>query len=128
MSLPSTLLDREAAPATSPVPRASLRARLRARDRDPVLAWTGTLAVTLLALFLRLWDLSKPRSFSFDETYYAKDAWSLLHFGYAQTYVDGADQLILSGQTTGCGPATRRWWSTPSSASGSSRWARRPSG
>ncbi len=33
--------------------------------------------------FLRLWDLGRPNRFLFDETYYAKDAWSLLRHGYA---------------------------------------------
>ena len=73
---------------------------MRARDRDPFLGWVATLAVTLLAAFLRLWDLGKPRAFLFDETYYAKDAWSLLHHGYSQGYVDKANQRILDGHTT----------------------------
>jgi dolichyl-phosphate-mannose-protein mannosyltransferase len=60
------------------VPSAAGRARLRPSDRDPLLAWVGTMAVTLLAAFLRFWDLGKPRAFEFDETYYAKDAWSLI--------------------------------------------------
>ena len=84
-----------------PVPSAAQRARLRAVDHDPVLAWVGTVAVTLLAGFLSLWHLGQPQSFLFDETYYAKDAWSLLHFGYAQNYVDQANQEILAGHTTG---------------------------
>jgi dolichyl-phosphate-mannose-protein mannosyltransferase len=83
------------------VPSAALRARMRARDNDPVVAWVGTVAVTLLAAFLRLWDLGKPRAFLFDETYYAKDAWGLLHFGYSQNYVDNANTEILAGHTTG---------------------------
>src|SRR6476646_6615523 len=83
------------------VPSAAARARMRARDNDPVLAWVGTVAVTLLAAFLRLWDLGKPRAFLFDETYYAKDAWSLLHFGYAQDYVDKANAEILAGHPDG---------------------------
>ena len=89
------------------VPPASVRARLRAHDADPVVAWVGTLAVTVLAGFLRLWDLGKPRAFLFDETYYAKDAWSLLHFGYAQNYVEKANEQILAGRTTG------QWTGTP---------------
>ncbi len=83
------------------VPPAAERARSRPRDRDALLAWAGTLAVTLLALFLRVYDLGRPRSFAFDETYYAKDAWSLLHFGYVQGYVEGADEQILAGRTDG---------------------------
>ncbi len=83
------------------VPSAAARSRLRAADHDPVLSWVGTLAITLLAAFLRLWDLGKPRAFQFDETYYAKDAWSLLRFGYSQNYVDKANEEILSGKTDG---------------------------
>ncbi len=83
------------------VPSAGLRARLRAVDRDPVVAWVGTVAVTLLAAFLRLWDLGRPRAFLFDETYYAKDAWALWHFGYVQGYVDKANEHLLAGQVTG---------------------------
>ena len=59
------------------------------------------MAISLLAGFLRLWHLGQPRTFAFDETYYAKDAWSLLHFGYAQNYVTDANEEILSGHTTG---------------------------
>ena len=89
------------------VPTASRRARLRARDRDPFIGWIATLAVTLLAAFLRLWELGKPRSFLFDETYYAKDAWSLIHNGYSLAYVDKANQQILDGKTSGL------WTDTP---------------
>jgi dolichyl-phosphate-mannose-protein mannosyltransferase len=83
------------------VPSAAQRARLRVADNDPFTAWVGTVAITLLAAFLRLWHLGDPHVFAFDETYYAKDAWSLLHFGYAQNYVPSANDEILSGHTTG---------------------------
>jgi dolichyl-phosphate-mannose--protein O-mannosyl transferase len=78
-------------------PAAARPAVAPARRPDPVMEWAGAVAVTLLAAFLRLWHLGRPKAFSFDETYYAKDAWSLLHFGYARNYVDGANQRILDG-------------------------------
>jgi dolichyl-phosphate-mannose-protein mannosyltransferase len=59
--------------------------------------WVGPLLVTGLAFFLRIWHISQPRAFSFDETYYAKDAWSLLHFGYERQPVANADKLFLAG-------------------------------
>lgn len=65
------------------------------------------LAITTLAFILRVWDLGRPHSMEFDETYYAKDAWSLLHFGYARDYVTNADTHILAGHTAG------QWASTP---------------
>ncbi len=89
------------------MPSAAARARLRPTDRDPVLAWVGTVAITLLAAFLRFWELGRPRAFEFDETYYAKDAWSLMHFGYAREYVEKANAQILAGRTEGL------WDSTP---------------
>ncbi len=55
---------------------------------DPFIGWTATLAITLVGLFLRLWKIGTPHAFEFDETYYAKDAWSLWHFGYARDYLD----------------------------------------
>ncbi|NPC97394.1 phospholipid carrier-dependent glycosyltransferase [Nocardioides sp. zg-DK7169] len=96
------------APAAGPprVPveaRPSARVRLRGRigASDPLMGWVGPLGVALLALVLRLWHLGTPREFAFDETYYAKDAWSLLNNGYVRTYVDDADEKILDGTTTG---------------------------
>jgi dolichyl-phosphate-mannose--protein O-mannosyl transferase len=92
----------------APVPPAVERARPRAVDRDPVIAWVGTAAVTLLAAFLRLWDLDRPKAFLFDETYYAKDAWSLVHHGYVTGYVADANDKILAGDLHGL------WTSDPS--------------
>ena len=82
------------------VPSAWRRADRRLRE-SPRLGWAASLAVTVLAFVLRIWHLSTPKAFEFDETYYAKDAWSLLHFGYARNYVDDADRHILAGVTTG---------------------------
>jgi dolichyl-phosphate-mannose--protein O-mannosyl transferase len=68
---------------------------------DPFPGWAASVAVSLLALFLRLWQIGTPRDFLFDETYYAKDAWALVHFGYVRPYVEGADELILNGTVNG---------------------------
>lgn len=83
------------------VPLAAERARGRRPLEDPFVGWTAAISVALLALFLRLWKLSEPRSFLFDETYYAKDAWSLLNFGYVRSYEKDADKLILGGDPMG---------------------------
>jgi dolichyl-phosphate-mannose-protein mannosyltransferase len=90
------------------VPTAAERATPRAADRDPVIAWAGTAAITFLAAFLRLWNLDFPKAFLFDETYYAKDAWSLVHHGYVTGYVDNANDKILAGNLHGL------WTSDPS--------------
>jgi dolichyl-phosphate-mannose-protein mannosyltransferase len=60
--------------------------------------WTGPLAVTLLAAVLRLWDLGRPDSLVFDETYYVKDAWSIVHLGYEGSWP--ADDSTGPGITT----------------------------
>ena len=63
--------------------------------------WAGALCLASLAFFLRRWHLGTPHAFSFDETYYAKDAWSLLNHGYVRGYVEDADKTILNGDLTG---------------------------
>ncbi len=90
-------------PAEAPAgsPSAWERAKGRLPAEDPFVGWVASIGVALLALLLRLWELGKPRSFAFDETYYAKDAWSLLNYGYAKNYVEDANAKILDGQTTG---------------------------
>jgi dolichyl-phosphate-mannose-protein mannosyltransferase len=90
------------------VPTAAERAEPRAFDPDPVIAWAGTAAITFLAAFLRLWNLDYPKKFLFDETYYAKDAWSLVHHGYVTGYVADANDKILAGDLHGL------WTSDPS--------------
>lgn len=63
--------------------------------------WVGPLAVTVLALVLRLWNLGRPDKLIFDETYYAKDAYSLLRSGYVRDFTDGANTKIADGRLDG---------------------------
>jgi dolichyl-phosphate-mannose--protein O-mannosyl transferase len=91
-----------------PVPSARRRLAPALRDDDRFTGWVATVAVTLLAGFLRLWQLGRPHAFLFDETYYAKDAWSLWHHGYVTGYVEGANEKILAGNLDGL------WTSSPS--------------
>jgi dolichyl-phosphate-mannose-protein mannosyltransferase len=83
----------------APVPSAWQRAARRVTHEDPVVSWVVSLVITALALVMRLWNLGTPHLFEFDETYYAKDAWSLLHYGYAKNAVENADKAILAGHT-----------------------------
>ncbi|CAN5312831.1 phospholipid carrier-dependent glycosyltransferase [soil metagenome] len=59
--------------------------------------WGGPAAVTLLAAILRLWNLGDPHSLVFDETFYVKDAWSLLHLGFEGSWPSGADTGFNAG-------------------------------
>jgi dolichyl-phosphate-mannose-protein mannosyltransferase len=103
----TTVADQGSRPALSrtatglEVPPAHERARPHGRLEDPFVSWSAALGLTVLAFFLRVWKLGTPREFEFDETYYAKDAWSMLNHGYVREYVGGADDLILKGTTTG---------------------------
>ncbi|MGA6227143.1 dolichyl-phosphate-mannose--protein mannosyltransferase [Streptomyces umbrinus] len=62
------------------------------------MGWVGPVLVAVLAGAIRFWNLGRPRSVAFDETYYAKDAWALLKLGYEGTWPDRkiADPQILA--------------------------------
>ncbi|GAB2874000.1 dolichyl-phosphate-mannose--protein mannosyltransferase [Nocardioides pacificus] len=106
----TTGLSRTAAGDVVPTAQERATARLRALGggRDRLIGWVAALGAGLLALFLRMWRLDTPHQFSFDETYYAKDAWSLLKHGYVREYADKADEAILAGETGG------QWLEDPS--------------
>lgn len=70
-----------------------------ARRLARLTGWGGPLLVALVAGVLRFWNLGSPDAVIFDETYYAKDAWSLLQHGYETQWDDDADSLIIAGAT-----------------------------
>ena len=90
---------RDAAPTSLPAAGVStVRSRLvRPMPEDGAWGWLGPLFVGAVAAVLRLVDLGRPGKFIFDETYYAKDAYSLLRFGDARSFVEGADDKIIAG-------------------------------
>lgn len=76
------------------VPTAAERALSPIRGlsgRERQVGWLAPIGLMLLAFGLRLVHLGTPKRFAFDETYYAKDAWSLLNNGYVQTYLTDVD-------------------------------------
>ena len=48
-----------------------------------------TAVLTVLAFAVRFPNLKMPAYIEFDETYYAKEAWSVMTFGYARAWPDG---------------------------------------
>jgi dolichyl-phosphate-mannose--protein O-mannosyl transferase len=79
---------------------AELRDRLMSPMPDDRLwGWVGPLLVTAFAAFLRFNRLVIPRALIFDETYYAKDGWSILRHGVEWNLVPNANQLIIAGHT-----------------------------
>ena len=58
--------------------------------------WAGPIVVTVIAGILRLWNLGYPHAINFDETYYPKDALSMLRFGVERVMVDKANDILLA--------------------------------
>jgi dolichyl-phosphate-mannose-protein mannosyltransferase len=102
-----------AAPAAERI--AALSARLvTPMPDDRLWGWIGPLLVTLFAGFLRFYRLSVPNAVIFDETYYVKDAWSILQHGVEWNIINSsvANPMIVAGKDnifqlpcsgTGCG-------------------------
>lgn len=94
----SDVRDRLVPPYNEPSPRlwAALGVGKEGADRiTRWSAWGGPLLVTLMAGLMRFWNLGSPRAVIFDETYYAKDAWALVHNGYEANWAKDANDLIL---------------------------------
>lgn len=58
-------------------------------------------AIVLLGGFFRFYNLGYPRSLIFDETFYVKDAWSLIHNGYESSWPAGSDLRWAQGDPSG---------------------------
>ncbi|MFC7306162.1 dolichyl-phosphate-mannose--protein mannosyltransferase [Streptomyces monticola] len=97
----SGVRDRLVPPFTEPGPRLWAALRVPAERIAPLhraLAWAGPLLVALVAGALRFWNLGHPKKVIFDETYYAKDAWALLHRGFEVNWPkDYNDEVIRLG-------------------------------
>ncbi|HEY1628018.1 MAG TPA: phospholipid carrier-dependent glycosyltransferase [Streptosporangiaceae bacterium] len=86
-----------------------LRSRLAGpMPRDGIWGWIWPLVITAIGGFLRFNRLAVPRAIMFDETYYAKDAWSILQNGVEWCWVNKteppgspsyADRLVNAGNT-----------------------------
>lgn len=82
--------------------RAYQRALLYSRLIGPRLVlghagWLVPLAVMLFAGVLRFWNLDNPHLLTFDETYYVKDAYTMLHSGTEQRWGDDPNPGFLAG-------------------------------
>ncbi|MGW0731542.1 dolichyl-phosphate-mannose--protein mannosyltransferase [Streptomyces sp. NPDC002851] len=94
-------------PYTGPSPRLWATLGMPPRRIAPLnrlLAWAGPVLVALLAGVLRFWNLGSPNKVIFDETYYAKDAWALIHRGYEVNWPkDINDKVIEQGSQIALG-------------------------
>ncbi|MBK9101888.1 MAG: phospholipid carrier-dependent glycosyltransferase [Austwickia sp.] len=73
---------------------------------DRMLGWLLPIVVAVLGGFLRFWKLGHPSTLVFDETYYVKQAYSMLTWGYerrvradltGESVTPHADQVFASG-------------------------------
>ncbi|MGW3359497.1 dolichyl-phosphate-mannose--protein mannosyltransferase [Streptomyces bungoensis] len=90
--------DRLVPPYAEPSPRLWQVLGLPPVLADRVVRWSGwggPLLVTLLAGVMRFWNLGSPAKVIFDETYYAKDAWALVHRGFEVNWDKNANDLVL---------------------------------
>ncbi|MFF7631967.1 dolichyl-phosphate-mannose--protein mannosyltransferase [Kitasatospora sp. NPDC008050] len=92
----TAVTERPAAQAPPARPSVLLELRRRTPWLSRYAGWLGPIAVALFAGVLRLWNLGSPNAFVFDETYYPKDAWSLLQQGYEGVWPANANDQILA--------------------------------
>ena len=108
----TTRTDRPA-PGGAPA-RAPRWARLPA---SAAAGWAATLITTAIAALIRLTHLDNVPRLVFDETYYVKDAWSLIELGYEGTWPADYDASFAAGDTSGLSanasypvhPPTGKW-------------------
>ncbi|VXB68927.1 dolichyl-phosphate-mannose--protein mannosyltransferase [Pseudoclavibacter sp. 8L] len=70
--------------------------RLRVRTE-----WILLGVVTLLAAVLRFWNLGGAHFLIFDETFYVKDAWTLLNLGYEAEWPENPNDAFNAGDPNG---------------------------
>ncbi len=63
--------------------------------------WGGPLVIVIIAAILRLAGLAFPHELVFDETYYVKDAWTLMHLGYEGSWGPDANTAFNAGNPSG---------------------------
>jgi dolichyl-phosphate-mannose-protein mannosyltransferase len=64
-----------------------------------VLRWAAPAIVVVIAAVTRLINLGSPHTLVFDETFYVKDAWTLVNLGYEGQWPAEADSLFAGGRT-----------------------------
>jgi dolichyl-phosphate-mannose-protein mannosyltransferase len=86
-----------AGPPSPPRPASTLERLRDPMPTDRLTGWLVTLVITAIAFGLRVVNLGYPNKLVFDETYYAKDAYSLLKHGYERTWPANANASVTGG-------------------------------
>ncbi|MGN6239323.1 MAG: dolichyl-phosphate-mannose--protein mannosyltransferase [Cellulosimicrobium cellulans] len=76
------------------------RLALGATAHDRLWGWLGVAIVAAVAAVLRLWNLGRPGTLVFDETYYVKQAWTLLQVGYEADWPDEPNPAFEAGDVS----------------------------
>lgn len=77
------------------------RLALGVSAHDRLWGWLGPGIVALVAAVLRLWNLGRPNTLVFDETYYVKGAYTLLRAGYEADWPDDPNPAFEAGNVDG---------------------------
>lgn len=88
-------------------PRTVLEQLREGPPADRLIGWVTTLVITLVAFGLRFWNLGFPKAIMFDETFYAKDAYTLWHYGYEASWSGDptvVNQQFADGDTSAMSP------------------------
>ena len=95
---PQPVLDSpRGTPPPVPRPPTTIERLRHPMPTDRLTGWLVTLVIGAIAFGLRVVGLGYPNKLVFDETYYAKDAYSLLRHGYERSWPAGADASVTSG-------------------------------
>ena len=90
--------SRKMPPPPEPNAPATTIGRLRVpMPTDRLTGWLVAVVITAIAFAIRIVNLGYPNKLVFDETYYAKDAYSLLRFGYERSWPESANASITAG-------------------------------
>ena len=76
------------------------RLALGATAHDRLWGWLGVAIVAAVAAVLRLWNLGRPGTLVFDETYYVKQAWTLLQVGYEADWPEEPNPAFEAGDVS----------------------------
>jgi dolichyl-phosphate-mannose-protein mannosyltransferase len=96
-ALPGGFTSQRVLPDWPPNPPSTIERLRVAMPTDRINGWIVTLIIGAIAFVIRYVNLGYPNKLVFDETYYAKDAYALLKFGYERDWPSDANAKIIAG-------------------------------
>jgi dolichyl-phosphate-mannose-protein mannosyltransferase len=96
-ALPGGFTSQRVLPDWPPNPPSTIERLRVTMPTDRINGWIVTLIIGAIAFVIRYVNLGYPNKLVFDETYYAKDAYALLKFGYERDWPSDANAKIITG-------------------------------